>query len=209
MTMMHTRRRFLQIMGLLLILPACQKKQRFTRLPKGSKVVALGDSLTVGYGAKQDYPALLEEKTGWRVINTGVNGDTSSDVLARLDDVIALKPQLVLLGVGGNDVLQRVPASTTSDNLTAIIEQLLAEDIAVVLIAEPHLSASALLGRARDNPIYKTVASSTGVPLFADEWSKILSDDALKSDQIHANEQGYAQFAQHLYQFLQELGYAI
>lgn len=172
-------------------------------------MVALGDSLTFGYGssANHNYPSLLAKKTGWQVINAGVNGDTSADVLARLDDVIAKNPDLVLLGVGGNDVLKRIAPKTTQDNLLKIISKLQNNGIDVIIIAQPHVSLGALLGKAEDNPIYKAVADETDTPLLSKTWSKVLSDVSLKSDKIHANDQGYAYFTDELYAFLLQLGY--
>lgn len=198
----------------LIILPlafavGCSDTPKYTAMPSGVKVVALGDSLTFGYGAEksQSYPTVLAQKTGWNVINMGVNGDTTANVLTRVDSVIGENPKLVLLGIGGNDVLRRVGASETRSNLVSIIKALQDKNIPVVLIAEPHLSASALFGKASDNPVYKEVADELGVPLLEKAWSNILSDDKLKSDQIHANGAGYAKFADDLYQFLKEIGY--
>lgn len=180
------------------------------RLPSGSKVVALGDSLTYGYGVDPDaaYPAVLAELTGWQVINAGVNGDTSADVLHRLDEAIAKTPKLVLLGVGGNDVLRRINPDNTTANIGSVIDNLQAADIEVVLIAQPHFSASALFGKASDNPIYKQLGKDKQVPVLSDVWSQVMSDDSLKSDRIHANTAGYRYFASQLYAYLQQLGYA-
>lgn len=204
------RRQFLGCLVATALLAACHSADKQPALAKGATVVALGDSLTFGYGASrgQDYPSLLAKKSGWQVINSGVNGDTSADVLARLDGVIDQDPALVLLGVGGNDVLRRVPPSTTKNNLLKIVTTLQDNNIDVVIIAEPYFSVGALLGKAKDNPIYKEVAEETGADLFAKEWSAILSDERLKSDQIHANDQGYKQFSDRLYAFLQDKGYA-
>lgn len=207
---MLNRRHFLALLTLSpLILTACTSSPTFTKLPAGSVVVALGDSLTFGFGADKadNYPTALAQKTGWNIINQGINGDTTADVLARLDGVFAENPKLVLLGIGGNDVLKRVNSAETRTNLVNIIKQLTDKNIPVVLIAEPHFSASALFGKASDNPIYEEVAKELTVPLFANGWSKILSDNSLKSDQIHANGAGYKQFADMLYEFLQEIGY--
>lgn len=210
---MSNRRVFLQFIltaPLALALPACDDSPKFTPLPKGTKVVALGDSLTFGYGVpnSQSYPTLLANKTGWHIINAGVNGDTTKKVLKRLDDVIAKQPALVLLGIGGNDVLRRIAPETTKANLLEIVQKLQENQISVVLIAQPHLSVSVLFGKAHDNPVYQDIAKQKQLPLFAEAWSQILSDDSLKSDQIHANAQGYALFADKFYAYLQEIGYA-
>lgn len=154
------------------------------------------------------YPKVLAQKTGWKIINAGVNGDTTANILSRLEEVIQKKPKLVLLSVGGNDVLRRIDSAVTKDNLLSIIHQLHDQDVIVVLIAQPHFSPSTLIGKASDNPIYKQVAEQTNIPLFSKSWSRILSDLRLSSDRIHANDMGYKKFAEELYQFLQQLGLA-
>lgn len=209
---MTDRRFFLKSLAItpIVLLVACNDKpKKLAKLPKNAPVVALGDSLTFGYGADKGraYPDILAQKTGWRIDNMGVNGDTSQNVLDRLDSVIAKSPKLVLLGIGGNDILRKVDKEITKNNLTQIISRLQTANIDVVLIAQPHFSVSALFGKASDNPVYKQVANAQNVPLLEKAWSAILSDDKLKSDQIHANNAGYAQFADELYQFLQKLGY--
>ncbi len=200
----------LTLMSAAVATSSCSREQPKEYLPADSTVVALGDSLTYGYGAtpQTSYPAILAELTGWQVINAGVNGDTSADVLARSAAIIAQNPDLVLLGVGGNDVLRRTESMTTKANITATIKTIKAANIPVVLIAEPHFSSSALFGRASDNPIYKEIATSEEIPLYSKGWSEVLSDDSLKSDQIHANAAGYRHFAQGLYSYLQDEGLA-
>lgn len=187
----------------------CGNEPTQTALPAGSTVVALGDSLTYGYGANTEtYPMVLAELSKWRVINAGVNGDTSADVLTRVNEITEQNPDLVLLGVGGNDVLQRIAPDTTRANIIATIDTLQSKNIDVVLIAEPHLSTSALFGKASDNPLYEDIAEAEDIPLYSDGWSTILSDDALKSDRIHANAAGYRQFAEGLHEYLTEQGLA-
>lgn len=208
---MLNRRVFLQLLAIspVVFVNACGNTPTFTKLVKGAKVVALGDSLTFGYGGGgQTYPKVLAGLTGWQIENMGVNGDTSQGVLDRLDTVIAKKPKLVLFGIGGNDVLRKVNPDDTKANIINAIHQLSTKQIPTVLIAEPHLSASALFGKASDNPIYRQIADELNVPLFEKGWSKILSDNSLKSDQIHANGAGYEVFAKDLYEFLKEIGYA-
>ncbi|WP_413190589.1 GDSL-type esterase/lipase family protein [Psychrobacter sp. AT9] len=187
----------------------CGSEPQQDILPAGSTVIALGDSLTYGYGVSPEtaYPKVLADLSKWRVINAGVNGDTSADVLARVDEITKQNPDLVLLGVGGNDVLQRVQSDTTRANIIATIDTLQSKNIDVVLIAEPHLSTSALFGKANDNPLYEDIAEAEDIPLYSDGWSTILSDDALKSDRIHANAAGYRQFAEGLHGYLKDEGW--
>jgi acyl-CoA thioesterase-1 len=103
----------------------------------GPLVVAFGDSLTQGVSGKS-YPAYLQDvldENGYRyrVENQGVSGDTTSDGLVRLENVIAQKPALVILEFGGNDGLRGIPVEETKKNLGQMIEQLRAAKIPVVL----------------------------------------------------------------------------
>lgn len=192
------------MLAMVITITGCSNEPTQQYLPAESKVIAIGDSLTYGYGASPDtaYPTVLAELTQWHIINAGVNGDTSAEVLARVDQIISQNPDLVLMGVGGNDVLQRVQPESTKMNIQLTIGKFKSADIPIILIAQPHFSASALLGRASDNPIYKDIAKSEEIPLYANGWSKVLSDDTLKSDQIHANAAGYRFFAEGLYDYL-------
>jgi acyl-CoA thioesterase-1 len=103
----------------------------------GPLVVAFGDSLTQGVSGKS-YPAYLQDvldENGYRyrVENQGVSGDTTSDGLVRIENVIAQKPALVILEFGGNDGLRGIPVEETKKNLGQMIEQLRAAKIPVVL----------------------------------------------------------------------------
>ncbi|KAF0568958.1 GDSL lipase family protein [Psychrobacter nivimaris] len=210
---MKLRGRFLMLAGIglsaTISVTGCGSEPTQTALPAGSTVVALGDSLTYGYGAnpKTAYPTVLAELSKWNVVNAGVNGDTSADVLTRVNEITEQNPDLVLLGVGGNDVLQRISPDTTRANIIATIDTLQSNNIDVVLIAEPYFSTSALFGKVSDNPLYEDIAETEGIPLYSDGWSTVLSDDALKSDKIHANAAGYRQFAEGLHGYLKEEGW--
>ncbi|MDO5686123.1 MAG: GDSL-type esterase/lipase family protein [Neisseria sp.] len=207
--MPFSRRQFLTLCAAL-SLAACSAAPRGTKLARGSRVLALGDSLTEGYGATRAtaYPAVLAQLTGWDVINGGVSGDTSADVLKRLPALLTQQPQLVLLGIGGNDFLRRVAESETRANIRNTLQAIRAANIPAVLIAEPHLTAAALLtGSLSDHPLYAELAAENDVPLLADAWSDVLSDKKLKSDQIHANAEGYRVFAEKLEKFLKKEGF--
>jgi acyl-CoA thioesterase I len=100
-------------------------------------IVTFGDSLTQGVSGKS-YPAFLQDlldRSGYRyrVDNQGVSGDTTTDGLARIDNVIAVKPALVVLEFGGNDGLRGVPIEATRQNLDDMIQRLRAAALPVVL----------------------------------------------------------------------------
>ena len=207
-----TRRRFVQIIALLAAaaLPACGKPAPHAALPAGSKILALGDSLTAGYGADAAaaYPAVLAGFSGWQVINGGVSGNTSAQALARLPQLLKQQPQLVLVSIGGNDFLRKVPEAETRSNIRQILQQIKAAGVPAVLVAVPYFTTGALFGRLSEHPMYEELAAESNVPLFKGAWAEVLGDKKLKSDQIHANAQGYRVFAEKMWAFLKQQGFA-
>ncbi|MFQ3037949.1 arylesterase [Neisseria cinerea] len=204
------RRTFLLGAGALL-LTACGRKSARThaKIPERSTVLALGDSLTFGYGANpgESYPAQLQKLTGWNIVNGGVSGDTSAQALSRLPALLARKPKLVIVGIGGNDFLRKVPEEQTRANIAKIIETVQKENIPAVLVGVPHITLGALFGHLSDHPLYEDLSEEYGTPLFGGAWAEILGDNDLKSDQIHANGKGYRRFAEKLSDFLHAQGF--
>lgn len=204
------RRTFLLGAGALL-LTACGRKSARThaKIPERSTVLALGDSLTFGYGANpgESYPAQLQKLTGWNIVNGGVSGDTSAQALSRLPALLARKPKLVIVGIGGNDFLRKVPEEQTHANIAKIIETVQKENIPAVLVGVPHITLGALFGHLSDHPLYEDLSEEYGIPLFGGAWAEILGDNDLKSDQIHANGKGYRRFAEKLSDFLHTQGF--
>ena len=206
-----TRRRFVQISALLAAaLTACSKTAPHAALPAGSTILALGDSLTAGYGADAEaaYPAVLASLTGWQIINGGVSGNTSAQALARLPALMRRQPQLVLVSIGGNDFLRKVPEADTRSNIRQIVQQIKAAGVPAVLVAVPYFTTGALFGRLSEHPMYEELAAELNVPLFKCAWAEVLGNKKLKSDQIHANAQGYRVFAEKMCAFLKQQGFA-
>ncbi|MDQ3058313.1 MAG: GDSL-type esterase/lipase family protein [Pseudomonadota bacterium] len=179
-------------------------------LASDANLLCLGDSLTFGFGAGAgaSYPQKLEQLSGHVTQNAGVNGDTAEGALARLPGLLqSNQPGLVLVSIGANDFLRQLPLQRTRDALTQIV-QIASASAQVVLIAQPRPVLMALAsGSVQDHPVYAEVAAETGVPLYAGGWSEVLSRAELRSDQIHANAQGYALFAERLAQWLRESGF--
>ena len=204
------RRRWLAASLLAALLAACGRKApRAQAVPAGATVLALGDSLTSGVGASSDtaYPAVLQQLTGWKVVNGGVSGDTSAQALARLPGLLQQhQPALVIVSIGGNDFLRRQTASDTRARVRQICEQARASGAQVLLVAVPELSLLAAAGRLSDHALYEEIADELRIPLHRKGWSTVLADARLRSDQIHANAAGYAQFAQGLVDTLRDTG---
>ena len=181
------------------VLASCGREKTATRpVPAGATVLALGDSLTYGTGAspQTSYPAVLAGLTGWNVINAGVPGDTSAHALARMPALLTdHKPQLVILSVGGNDFLRRLPEGDTRANVHAACRQALDAGAQVLLVAVPRATVAAALGQMTDHTLYADIARDLKIPLQREGWAEVLAQPELRSDQIHANAKGYAQFA--------------
>ena len=99
-------------------------------------IVAFGDSLTAGYGVNGgfSYPDFLQKEiSGYRVVNAGISGDTTSGGLARIDIVTGLAPKIVVLELGGNDGLRGLPLTSTRANLEQMIVELRKSGARVVL----------------------------------------------------------------------------
>lgn len=103
-------------------------------------IVAMGDSLTEGLGVSESdsYPAVLQRMLKargyqWRVVNAGISGETSSGARSRLDWVMKLKPDIVILETGANDALRGVPPPAIFDNINAIVSELKSRNVGVVL----------------------------------------------------------------------------
>jgi len=196
--------RLLLAVCLAFLLAACERAPTLPKLGAHDIIVAFGDSLTHGTGAGADtaYPVVLAALTGRTVINAGVPGDTTADGLARLPDVLAeYKPRLVLLCLGGNDMLRRVPETETENNLRLLIGAIHAAGADVVLIGVPE---PRLFGGAP--AFYAKLADALKVPLEQDAFVEVLKDNRLKADPIHANAAGYRVVAERLADFLREAG---
>lgn len=183
---------------------ACSRRApvRADPVAAGATVLALGDSLTQGVGAPPGaaYPAELERLSGWHVVNGGVSGDTSAQALDRLPELLHQhQPALVLVGIGGNDFLRRLPEAQTRENIRRACEAARAAGAQVLLIAVPRPSAAAAFtGSLTDHVLYGEIAEALRIPLHRQGWSEVLADPALRADAIHANAAGYAAFARGL-----------
>ena len=198
-----TRRGFAARVGgaglLLVTLAGCGRDKKTAQpVPPGSTVLALGDSLTFGTGASAEtsYPTVLAGLTGWNVVNAGVPGDTSAQALARLPALLAEhQPKLVIVSIGGNDFLRKLPESDTHAHVHAICKQSLDAGAQVLLVAVPRATVAAALGQMTDHALYAEVSKDLKIPLQREAWGEVLAQPDLRADAVHANERGYAQFA--------------
>ena len=193
-----------------LFLVACGDKNA-TRLLPSDTVMAFGDSLTFGYGAppSASYPAVLEELIGVKVVNEGVSGNTTADGIKRIDAALVKhQPKLVLLSLGGNDMLRGVPEPNAKANLQTLVMKIKEAGAAPVLISQPKPSLVGVkLTGLSDAEMYQALGRELGVLVIEDVFSELLSEDEFKSDLIHLNAKGYALVAKGVAEGLKDAGH--
>jgi acyl-CoA thioesterase-1 len=188
----------------LLLVVGCGKAPPLARLPAGATVLAFGDSLTFGTGAREDesYPAQLERIIGRSVVAAGIPGELSAAGLARLPAALdEHQPRLLLLCHAGNDFLQRRPAKEAADNVRAMVRLARDRGIDVVLIGTPEFGLT-----LTPPAFYAEIAQEFRLPYEGSVIGKILRDGSLKSDQVHPNAQGYRLIAERVAELLRKSG---
>jgi acyl-CoA thioesterase-1 len=169
-------------------------------------IVAFGDSLTAGYGTDtgNSYPDFLEQDLDakgfhYHVVNAGVSGNTTKDGLERLDDVLALKPVVVIVAFGGNDGLRGLPIDSTRKNLDQIVSTLQRSDTKVVLggiTLPPNYGGDYI---RQFDETYALLAKQYHVPLLPFLLQDVYgATGSMQADGIHATAQGNQQVARNL-----------
>jgi len=195
-----TRRRAASVaLGLAILAGGCRRSWTITNAyPSGANVIAFGDSLTEGYRVDPGagWPEQLSAIVGRPILNRGVSGNTTGDALARLErDVLAQEPRVVLVCLGGNDMLRRMPADQQFDNLRTIVRRIQDKGALVVLIGTEGFK---ILTNVDYGDRYEALARETGAVYVPDIMKGVLADRTLMVDQIHPNGRGYAKIARRL-----------
>lgn len=177
------------------------------------KIVAVGDSLTAGLGLDENesYPAVLEEKLQtagyqYQVINAGVSGETSSGTLSRMEWILTLDPDIVILEIGANDGLRGVDPQVTEDNIRQMLQLLEESGVEVVLVGMKMVRNLGPAYVARFDRIYPDLAEEFEVvffPFFLEGVAMV--PDLNQSDGIHPNAQGYAVIVDNMYPYITEV----
>lgn len=175
-------------------------------------IVAMGDSLTAGLGVApgDSYPALLEKELqaaglNYRVINAGISGETSSGARSRIDWIINSRPDLVIVETGANDGFRGISTQLLYDNLAAIIETLLANDIEVLLVGMQMVTNLGDDYTSAFNAVYPRLAERypvTFMPFFLEGVA--MAREHNQQDGIHPNEQGYQIIVEHLLPYVRQ-----
>ena len=163
-----------------------------------ARILALGDSLTAGYGLPPDeaFPAVLQAKLAAdgipaTVSNGGVSGDTSAGGFARLDWALADKPDYVLLELGANDALRGIDPKVTRDNLDKILARLTERGVHVLLLGMEAPTNWGADYRKEFDAIYPALAAKYRVPLYPFFLDGVALDASLnQQDGMHPNRRG-------------------
>lgn len=169
---------------------------------KGASIICFGDSITFGYGVGpvEGYPTALQKMLERKVINAGVDGDTSIEGLKRVKaDVLERKPYLVLIEFTGNDFLKKVPMSATLENIRKMIEEIQAQGAMTAIV---DVSAGLFLIEYRLR-LFR-LARQTGSIFIPAVLSGILTNPSMKSDFMHPNKGGYEIVARKVYLGIKE-----
>ena len=176
-------------------------------------IVAFGDSLTAGLGVPQDqsYPAHLQRKLdaagyAYRIVNSGVSGETTAGGVRRVSWVLKNKPAIVILELGGNDGLRGLSLQETKANLERIIQQLQQASVTVVLAGmklPPNYGQEYIGGF---EALYQALAKQyhlTLIPFFLDGVAA--SSSLNQADGIHPTGEGYRIIVEKIFPTLESL----
>jgi acyl-CoA thioesterase-1 len=188
------------------LLPGCERRNDAAPTVRQDQphyegtIVAVGDSLTAGLGVeeKDAYPAQLERKLReagypWRVINAGISGETSSGALSRVEWVLKLRPDIIILETGANDGLRGIdPGGVMKKNIDEMVRILNRNKVTVVLAG---MRMAANLGREYTDAfsaVYLSVARKHGVIFIPFFLEGVAGEPALnQADGIHPTAEGY------------------
>ena len=178
------------------------------------KVIAFGDSLTAGFGLseKESYPYLLQEKLradgyDFEVVNAGVSGDTSAGGLERIDwSLNQENVQILILELGGNDLLRGLPVEKMKENLSTIIKKAKAKNVKVLfcgMLAPPTMGAKY---QREFVAVFPDLASQHKVEFMPFILEGVAANPKLNQpDGIHPNAEGSKIMTENVYQALKPL----
>jgi len=180
--------------------------------PARGTIVAMGDSLTAGLGVAPDksYPALVEKMLAedghdFRVVNAGISGETSSGARSRVDWILKLDPDIVIVETGANDGLRAIDTELIEENIDRIILKFKDEHVTVILAGMKMVTNLGPDYVSSFNEIYPRLAARHQVifmPFFLDG---VAAEPSLNQpDGIHPNSEGYRVIATNILPFVEQ-----
>ena len=189
----------LLIIGIFFLL---RDERTITNYPsQGSDIIAFGDSLVAGVGSSTGgFVDMLSKDLGVEVVNLGISGNTTKDALDRVEVLKDYKPKLVMILLGGNDFLRKVPTEVTFANLDKIVRVVVNQGSVVVLLGV----RSGVLSNRYDEE-YEKLASKYGAVYVSDVLDGVFGRPNLMYDTIHPNDLGYRIIADRLNPVIKKL----
>jgi len=193
-------------MGLAVVALACVAPLVLDAASPQKVLVCFGDSITAGYGldADKSYPAALESLLDgrgyhYRVVNEGVSGNTTKDAVTRVNSIVALHPEVVVVEFGGNDGLRGLPLDATRQNLDSVLTTLQAAKIRILLVGitlPPNYGAEYI---EKFNALYRDSANKHHVALMPMIYDHIYTvPGTIQEDGIHPTAKGSQLIAMHM-----------
>ncbi|MDK9708908.1 MAG: arylesterase [Desulforhopalus sp.] len=190
-----------------------EKKARQETTGAAKTIVAVGDSLTAGYGLgeEESYPALLEKRLQadghqYRVINAGATAETSSGTLARIEWILTLQPDIVILETGANDGLRGIDPQLAEKNIREILKILADHDVVVLLAGMRMVRNLGPMYVAEFNAIYPRLAKESGAVFMPFFLEGVAMEASLnQQDGVHPNGAGYKKITDNIYPYVLEV----
>ncbi|MCX7662093.1 MAG: GDSL-type esterase/lipase family protein [Candidatus Omnitrophica bacterium] len=176
---------------------SCAKQEVRNIDSQGKNIICFGDSITAGYGVgeNESYPYLLQQVLNMPVINAGLDGDTTSEALKRLNtDVLEKEPYLVIIELGGNDFLRRMPLEQTIKNIEEMIIKI--QDCGAI-VALADISVGMIMDDYYRE--YKRLSNKYKTIFIPHLLAGILTSPQLKTDFIHPNSEGHRIIFERIY----------
>lgn len=189
------------------MLLGCEKEKEKIEVDLDRPMVVLGDSLAVGYGSSRGFTHYLRERMKQEVINLGRNGQTSGQALKRVNEVVSYDPSVVILELGGNDYLKRIPIRETEINLTEIIKEL-DDGERVIFLTEFYPTNSFLslfikVPKKEYDDMFKRLSAGENIYMIDKIWEDVWKKEM--SDEVHPNTKGYESMGKNILESMKKV----